>query len=188
MRSNATGSSLSIAIAVIAAIVLFLGHQSRGTVFASESAVPAAVQMEMLPDAPNFILKTSDGKLVQLKDFKGKAVLLSFWATWCIPCKEEIGWLNAFQKQYEPKGLIILALSMDHSAANVRSFLRKNPVNFPVLMASQAVADEYFVKGLPTSIYIDSNGRITDQVPGSSSRSAMENEIKLALNNAGRKR
>lgn len=145
---------------------------------------PVLAQVEMLPDAPNFALKTVDGKSAELKDFKGKAVVLSFWATWCVPCKEEMPWLIAFQKQYGPQGLVILALSMDLSPPPVRKFLRKNPVNFPVLMATKAVADQYFVKGLPTTIYIDGNGRITDQVPGATARNVIENEIKLALENA----
>ncbi|MGE5322406.1 MAG: TlpA family protein disulfide reductase [Actinomycetota bacterium] len=138
----------------------------------------------MLPDAPDFTLKTPDGKTVRLKDFKGKAVVLNFWATWCVPCKHEIPWLVAFQKQYGPQGLVILGLAMDQSPPAVRKFLRNVRVNYPILMANQALADQYFVKGLPTSIYIDANGRITDQVPGASSRSVIENEIKLALSNA----
>ena len=147
-------------------------------------AVRPAAQVEMLPDAPDFDLKTIDGKTVHLREYRGKAVLLNFWATWCVPCKQEMPWLVDFQKQYGPRGLVVLGISMDSSAEPVRRFLRKQPVNYSILMGTQATADEYFVKGLPASIYIDRNGKITDQVPGLSTRSAMENEIKLALENA----
>lgn len=164
--------------------VLCLSQPGAQKSFAAMPGAPVLAQVEMLPDAPNFALKTVDGKSAELKDFKGKAVVLSFWATWCVPCKEEMPWLIAFQKQYGPQGLVILALSMDLSPPPVRKFLRKNPVNFPVLMANKAVADQYFVKGLPTTIYIDGNGRITDQVPGATARNVIENEIKLALENA----
>ena len=164
--------------------VLCLSQPGAQKSSAAMPGAPVLAQVEMLPDAPNFALKTVDGKSAELKDFKGKAVVLSFWATWCVPCKEEMPWLIAFQKQYGPQGLVILALSMDLSPPPVRKFLRKNPVNFPVLMANKAVADQYFVKGLPTTIYIDGNGRITDQVPGATARNVIENEIKLALGNA----
>ena len=163
--------------------VLCLSRQGAQKSFAAMTSSLAVAQVEMLPDAPNFALKTVEGKPAELKDFKGKAVLLSFWATWCVPCKEEMRWLVDFQKQYGPQGLVILGLSMDRSPQLVRKFLRNNPVNFPVLMANQSVADQYFVKGLPTTIYIDANGRITDQVPGSTTDNVIENEIKLALEN-----
>ena len=147
-------------------------------------ALRPAAQVEMLPDAPDFDLKTIDGKAVHLRDFRGKAVLLNFWATWCLPCKQEMPWLVEFQRQYGARGLVVLGISMDSSAEPVRRFLRKQPVNYSILMGTQATADQYFVKGLPASIYIDRNGKITDQVPGLSTRSVMVNEIKLALDNA----
>lgn len=185
MKLNAAPSRRFAGAFVLASVaVLCLPRAGEQRAFASEPAALAAAQAEMLPDAPDFTLKTADGKTVGLKDFKGKAVVLNFWATWCIPCKQEVPWLVAFQKHYGPQGLIILGLSMDQSPPAVRKFLRNVPVNYPILMANQALADRYFVKGLPTSIYIDANGRITDQVPGASSRSVIENEIKLALSNA----
>ena len=147
-------------------------------------ALRPAAQAEMLPDAPDFDLKTTEGKTVHLRVFRGKAVLLNFWATWCVPCKQEMPWLLELQKQYGPRGLMILGISMDNSAEPVRRFLEKHPVNYPILMGTQQIAERYFVKGLPASVYIDRNGKITDQVPGLSTRSVMENEIKLALENA----
>src|SRR5262245_48552211 len=75
----------------------------------------AFTQVEMLPDAPDFQLKTLQGKSIHLSDYRGKAVLLNFWATWCVPCNEEMPWLIAFQKQYGPKGLVVLGIAMDSS-------------------------------------------------------------------------
>jgi thiol-disulfide isomerase/thioredoxin len=144
---------------------------------------PLIGQVEMLPDAPEFELKALDGKTVHLKDYRGKAVLLNFWATWCVPCKEEMPWLVAFQKQYGPKGLVILGIAMDASAAPVRKFADKMELNYPVLIGAQEIADKYYVKGLPASIFIDRNGRITDQLHGAASRNFIENEIQLALEN-----
>ena len=145
---------------------------------------PLAGQLEMLPDAPDFELKSIEGKTVHLRDYRGKAVVLNFWATWCVPCKEEMPWLIAFQKQYGPKGLVILGISMDSSTESVAPFTRKMGVNYPILFGSKSIADQYYVKGLPASIFIDRNGRITDQVPGMPTRSFLENEIRLAMENA----
>ena len=144
---------------------------------------PVLGQVEMLPDAPDFELKTLEGKVVHLRDYRGKAVLLNFWATYCVPCKEEMPWLVAFQKQYGPKGLVILGIAMDTSADPVRKFAQKMEVNYPVLLGNQPTADQYYVKALPVSIFIDRNGRITDQVPGGATGSFLENEIQLALEN-----
>lgn len=183
LNSNPRRQILAVSLIVAVGIVFWLGNPASQTTFAADASAAALAQLEMLPDAPNFSLKTPDGKSIELKEFKGKAVLLSFWATWCVPCKEEMRWLVNFQKEYGSQGLVVLGLSMDKSPLLVRKFLRRNPVNFPILMASQSIADQYFVKGLPTTIYIDGNGKITDQVPGSTTHSVIENEIKLALGN-----
>lgn len=144
---------------------------------------PVFTQVEMLPDAPDFEMKTLQGKTVHLHDYRGKAVLLNFWATWCIPCREEVPWLIDFQKQYGPKGLVILGVAMDTSSVPIRKFSTKLEMNYAILLGNQALADQYYVKGLPVSIFIDRNGRITDQLPGAASRSFIENEIQLALEN-----
>ena len=149
----------------------------------SASRRPVSGQVEMLPDAPDFELKTLEGKTVHLRDYRGKAVLLNFCATWCVPCKEEMPWLVVFQKQYGPKGLVILGIAMDESVEPMRKFAQRMELNYPVLIGNKWIADRYYVKGLPVSIFIDRNGRITDQIPGGATRSFLENEIQLALAN-----
>lgn len=145
---------------------------------------PALGQAEMLQKAPNFELKNLAGKVVRLEDYRGKAILLNFWATWCAPCKTEMPWLVEFQKQYGPEGLVVLGIAMDASKETVRNFVKKMGVNYPVLLGTQTVADQYGgLKGLPVTFYIDRNGNITDQAPGLANRSTIENEIKLALIN-----
>jgi peroxiredoxin len=144
---------------------------------------PVFAQVEMLPDAPEFRLKTLEGKIVKLSDYRGKAVMLNFWATYCLPCKEEMPWLIDFQKQFGPKGLVVLGIAMDSTVDPIKKFTAKLEINYPILLGNQAVADQYYVKSLPVSIFVDRNGRITDQVPGAASRSFLENEIQLALEN-----
>ncbi len=144
---------------------------------------PVVGQVEMLPDAPDFTLETLEGKHVRLRDYRGKAVVLNFWASWCVPCMKEVPWLIEYQNKFGPKGLVILGISMDTSVAAARQFTKDKGINYPVLMGKQSVADQFYVKGLPVSIFIDRSGRITDQVPGLATENFLKNEIELALAN-----
>jgi cytochrome c biogenesis protein CcmG/thiol:disulfide interchange protein DsbE len=181
--------TISLAALVVVSMITWVTAQSGSKAAEDKSKTrrPISAQAEMLPDAPDFELKTLDGKTVHLRDYQRKAVLLNFWATWCVPCKEEMPWLIAFQKQYGPKGLVILGIAMDSSSVPIKKFTDKLEVNYPILLGNQALADQYYVKALPVSVFIDRNGRITDQVPGAASRSFIENEIQLALENGGQR-
>lgn len=170
-------------LAVGAIIALSVAAQDAGKQGQPLRRGPAFSQVEMLPDAPAFELQTLDGKTTRLRDYRGKAVLVNFWATYCGPCKEEMPWLIEFQKQYGPKGLVVLGIAMDDPPAPVRNFAQKMGVNYPILLGNQKLAGEYWVKGLPACIFIDRNGKITDQVPGAATRRFLENEIQLALEN-----
>ena len=184
MRLTFTKISPMLAASVAAlAFVLAAGAQNKPSQASRGAPLVLVGQVEMLPEAPNFELKDLNGKTTKLSDFRGKAVLLNFWASFCVPCQQEMPWLIEFQKQYGPKGLVILGVSMDESPAAAKKFSAGMGVNYTILMGNQQLADTYWVKGLPVSIYIDRNGRMTDQVPGQSTRSFMENEIQLALTN-----
>jgi peroxiredoxin len=187
MRRQRTLLSIIFLSVVVLNVIGRAGAQPGGATPGdnSDNRRPLSGQVEMLPDAPDFELKTLDGKAVHLRDYRGKAVLLNFWATYCLPCKEEIPWLAAFQKQYGPKGLVILGIAMDQSTDVIRKFAEKMEVNYPLLVGNQRVADQFYVKALPVSIFVDRNGRITDQVPGAAARSFLENEIQLALESGG---
>jgi peroxiredoxin len=144
---------------------------------------PVTRGLEMLPDAPDFTLETFDGKHVRLRDYRGKAVVLNFWASWCVPCKKEIPWLIEFQNRFRSRDLIILGISMDTSLSRAKQFSKEMAINYPVVMGSQSVADKFYVQGLPVSVFIDRSGKITDQVPGLATASFLKNEIELALQN-----
>jgi len=184
MRLTFKRISLLLAASVATLALAFsAGAQNKPGQPSREAPRVLLGQAEMLPEAPNFELKDLNGKTIRLSDFRGKAVLLNFWASFCVPCKQEMPWLIEFQKQYGPKGLVILGISMDASPSVAKKFSAGMGVNYAVLMGTQQLADTYWVKGLPVSIYIDRNGRMTDQVPGQTTRSFMENEIELALTN-----
>jgi peroxiredoxin len=133
--------------------------------------------------APDFQLQTIDGAALRLSEYRGKAVLLNFWATWCSPCREEIPWFIDFQKEYGPLGLQVVGISVDNGdPKEVTDFIRKFGVNYPVLVGNDQVAAEYGgVEGLPTTIYIGRNGRITRFVEGLVGHHEMEQNIKQAL-------
>jgi len=133
--------------------------------------------------APDFQLQTLDGNTLRLSDFRGKAVLLNFWASWCPPCREETPWFVDFQKQYGPQGLQVVGISVDNSdPKEVREFARELGVNYPILLGDDQVADEYGgVEGLPTTVYIGRDGHITRFVEGLVGRRQVEQNIKQAL-------
>jgi len=126
-------------------------------------------QLKIEPLAPDFTLKNLDGKEINLKDFKGKTVLLNFWATWCEPCLEE---MPAMQKAYNTlrdKGFVILAVSIDRDSRekNVRAFAKKFGLSFHVLFDSkQRVRDKYFNNALPTSYLINTKGKLKGFIAG----------------------
>jgi len=186
MRTNFPALLLVLAAFVLAAVCIpeTLSGQNSSQSDRQQRAAPAIVgHADMIPNAPDFELKDLNGKIVRLQDFRGKAVALNFWATWCVPCKTEMPWLNEFQKQYGKEGFVVVGIAMDNSSDAVKEFIATMGVSYQIVMGTQAVADQYQVKGYPLTFYIDRYGRITDQVPGLATRSHIENEIKLALIN-----
>src|SRR3954463_7417824 len=119
-----------------------------GTAAGGEGGDSAAAAMLSCPaDAKpanlSFTMKDVAGKNVTLADFKGKVVLLDFWATWCGPCKVEIPHFIEMQKKYGPQGLQIVGLSMDDDAKPVREFVQKIGINYPVAVANEDIAQLY---------------------------------------------
>src|SRR5690349_13204941 len=134
--------------------------------------------------APDFSLASLDGKAtLKLSDFKGKAVLLNFWATWCQPCKIEMPWFVQLQKQYGPDGLQFLGVAMDDAKpADIGDFANSMGVNYPILIGKEAVGAAYGgVQFLPETFYIDRNGKVVDRAFGLKGRGEIEDDIKKIL-------
>jgi thiol-disulfide isomerase/thioredoxin len=134
--------------------------------------------------APDFELQTLDGKNAKLSDFRGKAVLLNFWATWCGPCKIEMPWFVELQKQYGPQGLQIVGVAMDDSSTeDIAKFVKEMDVNYPILLGKESVGQSYGGVGvLPTTFFIDRDGKFVAREFGLQSRSVFVDHIKQALN------
>ena len=133
--------------------------------------------------APEFSLESLQGNTIHLSDYRGKAVLLNFWATWCQPCKIEMPWFEEMQKQYGPQGLQVVGIAMDDaSKEDITKFAKQMGVNYPILLGKEAVGDAYGgVQFLPSTFFIDRDGKITDRIFGLKSRSEIEDSIKQAL-------
>ncbi len=134
--------------------------------------------------APDFELPTLDGRKVKLSDYRGKAVLLDFWATWCPPCKVEMPWFADLQKRYASQGLVVLGVAMDDSSADkIAEFASEMGVNYPVLLGNDQVSDEYGdVQYLPTNFYIGRDGVILQKMTGLVDNQEVEKAVKEALN------
>jgi thiol-disulfide isomerase/thioredoxin len=118
--------------------------------------------------APQFALQDLSGKMVSLKDFRGKVILLNFWASWCGPCKREIPSLERlYQKRYD-KGFKIVAVNAERSSASqIASFAEKYRMSFPILLNPQGdVANNYWVRAIPTSFLLDKKGKIRWKIVG----------------------
>jgi len=165
-----------VVVALVAAAMLYFGfHMAR------RSAPPAITKSG---PAPDFTLQSLDGNSMRLSDFRGKAVLLNFWATWCGPCKIEMPWFIELQKQYQAQGLQIVGVAMDDSSQeDIAKFAQEMGVNYPVLIGKEAVGDAYGgVPALPESFFIGRDGKIVDKIIGLKGKSEIEDSIKKALN------
>ena len=134
--------------------------------------------------APDFTLPSLDGRKVKLSDFRGKAVLLNFWATWCPPCKVEMPWFADLQKQYADDGLVVLGVAMDDSKPDtIAKFASDLGVNYEVLLGTDKVSDDYGdVQYLPTTFYIGRDGTIVDKMTGLLGRKEIEDAVRKTLN------
>ena len=134
--------------------------------------------------APEWQLNDPDGQRVALSDFKGKVVILDFWATWCPPCKAEIPGFIALQKQYGAQGLTVVGVSLDTAGSSVvKSFMKQFGMNYPVVIGDEKTAADYGgVTAIPTTFIIDRNGKIVTSHQGYASQVVFESEIRPLLN------
>ena len=167
-----------VVVAVLVAGMLYFGfHMARR----SGSDAPSVLGKST--PAPDFTLESLDGKSMKLSDFRGKAVALNFWATWCGPCKIETPWLVQLQSEYGGQGLQVVGVAMDDSGKDeIAKFAKEMGMNYPVLLGKEAVGDAYGgVPALPETFFIGRDGKIVDRIIGLKGRSDIEDAIKKAL-------
>jgi peroxiredoxin len=174
-------------------------RQAQGTLV-PETSNNQSVQQDVsadegLPDlrgkrAPDFSLRTVEGKKVSLSDYKGKAVLINFWATWCAPCKIEMPWLVSLRNQYAGQGFEILGVNADDAGTprtKLAKFGQEQGLNYPLLVGDDAMSRKYGgVEFLPTSYFVGRDGKIVAETAGLVSKSDVEASIKKALAAGGK--
>lgn len=132
--------------------------------------------------APDFTLTDAQGKAITLSAYKGKVVLLDFWATWCGGCKQEIPWYQEFDKRYRSEGLAVIGVSMDDGGmAVVKPFLAERKIEYPVVIGSEALGKKFDLTSMPLTLLIDRDGRVAVSHAGVVDRLGFENDIKALL-------
>ena len=134
--------------------------------------------------APDFTLTDASGTPVKLSEFRGKVVLLNFWATWCAPCKLEIPWFVEFQRTYRDRDFVVLGVSLDEDGWKpVKPYIAAERINYPVMVGNAEISRLYGgLESIPTTLIIDKSGRIAAIHVGICSRSEYETDIKAVLN------
>jgi len=167
-------------ICTVLVLIVATVYADRATRVKSKSSVQGIVQTDaksVATPAPEVTFKDLDGKDATLAQYKGKVVLVNFWATWCDPCYIEIPWLIEMQQKYEAKGFTVLGVSMDEEGkAAVAPFLAKErfnvngqklPMNYPIVIGNDDVADKFGgLLGYPTSFLVSKDGKIVKKVQG----------------------
>jgi peroxiredoxin len=140
--------------------------------------------------APDFTLDTLDGQAITLSDLQGQVVLINFWASWCLPCREEMPAIQQVYEQYHDQGFVVLAVNLQEQDAQVAAFTDQLGLTFPVLMDRDGdVFDRYRVMALPSTFFVDRAGVIQDlAVGGLLSQAFIESQVVPLLAQEGRER
>jgi peroxiredoxin len=150
---------------------------------ASSSTNAASKAPKDRKPAPEFTLTDANGSPVKLSDYRGKVVLLNFWATWCGPCALEIPWFIEFEQQYKSRGLEVVGVSMDDDGwAAVKPYVSEHKLNYRVLLGNDSVSQLYGgVEALPTTFLIDRDGKIAFVHVGLAGKDEYLSEIQTLL-------
>lgn len=181
-----TALAASILLTVIAALPttrhaaerLWAGSRivNIGQVFADVKALKDG------QSAPDFVLQDAAGANLRLSAFKGKVVLLNFWATWCHGCTMEIPWLVQFQKTYKDRGFTVIGVSMDDDGWKaVRPFMVNDKMNYPVVIGNERMAQPYGLSAMPMTFLIGRDGKIAATSVGIINRAACERQMRELL-------
>lgn len=169
------GTALRLRLPVLVALLLVLALLA--------GCAPRPKQGGMTPlSVPEFTLPDLSGKQVSVSEFKGKVLILDFWATWCPPCREEIPGFVDLYGRYRDKGLAMVGISLDDGPQVVKEFVGQYKINYPVLMGNEAVTRAFGgIRGIPTTFVIGKKGKVHKKYVGFQTGEVFENDIKALL-------
>ena len=173
----------------LVAITMFLAilQPANPLAHAAGPAVPKTSPEELIPassrkPAPDFTLTDVAGRSLTLSRYRGRVVLLDFWATTCGGCKVEIPWYVEFDRRYRSKGLALVGIDMYGETARViRPFMRKSHMDYPVAIGNDALGARFGVHEMPLTLLIDRNGRIAVSHAGIVNKAEFEKDIQALL-------
>ncbi|MEP6715328.1 MAG: TlpA disulfide reductase family protein [Terriglobia bacterium] len=167
-------------VALVACGALYFAVVSRTHEAPASNPVKADKDRKL---APEFALKDASGRVVHLADYKGKVVLLDFWATWCGPCNIEIPWFKDFERKYKDRGFAVLGVSMDDDGWKaINPFVAMKNINYRVVLGDDKTSELYgSIEALPTAFVIDRGGRIASVHVGLSDKEDFVNAIEKLL-------
>ena len=140
------------------------------------------VQLEQGSPAPDFALQTLEGESVKLSDYKGKVVLITVWASWCEPCRDEMPFIEKAYETYKDQGFVVLGVNHKENNVSIKGFADNFGLTFPILMDKEGiVASKYKVTPLPTSFFIDKEGKLASTADFPMTYEYIENSVKSLL-------
>jgi cytochrome c biogenesis protein CcmG/thiol:disulfide interchange protein DsbE len=163
-RSPSGGRGFLLPVIVVVALggLLLLLYYGLTTDRLETGIAPPAGTM-----APDFQLRTFDGKSIRLSDFRGKPVVVNFWASWCVPCRDEEPALDQLAATYQKQGIVFLGVNMQDTPSDAQTFMRQFQIDYPVVTDSTgAVYINYGVVGVPETYLVNRQGKLVQKITG----------------------
>jgi thiol-disulfide isomerase/thioredoxin len=169
------------------ALYVFAHNLKQANAGSTGAQIDASSAQEEHPIISGLTFKDLNGNEVKIEDFRGKVVLLDFWATWCEPCHIEIPWLIEFQKKYASRGFTIIGVAMDaEGKKKVEPYLQKErfdvsgnqePISYPIVLGTDAISDRFGIEAFPTGILISRDGHLVKTTVGLVSKEEIIKDI-----------